>query len=500
VVQIIDNTPSAETMRMRALSDPMNQLANSINQIGDSYLQARATQRQRALDFGKQVDASRAANPYITDQDVANKYGMQDALTRRNQTIQDQQDAASGKPSGISGFMGKLGAEAQKIPAAVSDLFSSPDQKIVSGMDYSALQGKQGTSTPTMGQSDSSQSDQPNSIAKILSNPAQPSAPVSPMGTDLSVYDDNQRRQITQHENSLVQARNQLAIDNSVKTSTANKNNQEAGKFTAEAGQSPLKMQEMAANIAEKYSLANKHNNEIGQYKTTKQDNSYTDYLKSTEAFRGSPAGQLAENAGRQADTALAMLRNPNGSLKTNMSMQDLVPVMSEIGKITSGGVPGQEELHKMMPDNVKTRMASISSFLTAKPVNMDVGEYVKKYAGYLQEFKQINADFLNNKKADFLAGYAPKMGNENLSYVQKMDPTTHALYTSAINGNSRVSQHVSQQAAQAQPTNNANANFIPADQHPQAQAAMDYVKQNINSPDPAIRQKATAIKTQLGM
>lgn len=50
MVQIIDNSPDAATLRQRALSSPINQLANGIDEISAAYQQGQATQRQRALD------------------------------------------------------------------------------------------------------------------------------------------------------------------------------------------------------------------------------------------------------------------------------------------------------------------------------------------------------------------------------------------------------------------------------------------------------------------
>lgn len=49
MVQIIDNSPSAETLRMRALNDPMNVIAQGMDQIGNAYLNRKETLRQQAL-------------------------------------------------------------------------------------------------------------------------------------------------------------------------------------------------------------------------------------------------------------------------------------------------------------------------------------------------------------------------------------------------------------------------------------------------------------------
>lgn len=49
MVQIIDNSPSAETLRMRALSNPINQIAQGLSEFNEFNKQQALTKRQQAL-------------------------------------------------------------------------------------------------------------------------------------------------------------------------------------------------------------------------------------------------------------------------------------------------------------------------------------------------------------------------------------------------------------------------------------------------------------------
>lgn len=50
MVQIIDNSPDAATLRQRALNNPFNQIASGIDEISSAYQQGQKTKRQQALE------------------------------------------------------------------------------------------------------------------------------------------------------------------------------------------------------------------------------------------------------------------------------------------------------------------------------------------------------------------------------------------------------------------------------------------------------------------
>ena len=143
----------------------------------------------------------------------------------------------------------------------------------------------------------------------------------------------------------------------------------------------------------------------------TEQDKAYTAMRHDLESFRGNQAAQQAALKIQNADTALAIVKNKDPN---TLSTQDLNLLANEMGKLASGGVPGEHGVQAMMPNNLQTKYAEMQSFLLSKPSDAQAGEYIKRNMAYLDEMKQVAQSTLGNYRANIAKGYKNRVKPED--------------------------------------------------------------------------------------
>jgi hypothetical protein len=147
--------------------------------------------------------------------------------------------------------------------------------------------------------------------------------------------------------------------------------------------------------------------NKIG----TDQDKAYTTMRHDLESFRGNQAAQQAALKIQNADTALAIVKNKDPN---TLSTQDLNLLANEMGKLASGGVPGEHGVQAMMPNNLQTKLAEMQSFISSKPTDAQAGEYIKRNMAYLDEMKQVAQGTLNSYRSNIAKGYKNRVKPED--------------------------------------------------------------------------------------
>ena|SRR6478672_4717873 len=143
----------------------------------------------------------------------------------------------------------------------------------------------------------------------------------------------------------------------------------------------------------------------------TEQDKAYTQMRHDLESFRGNSSAQQAALKIQNADTALAIVK---GKDPNTLTTQDLNLLANEMGKLASGGVPGEHGVQAMMPNNLQTKYAEMMSFLSSKPTDAQAGEYIKRNLSYLDEMKQVAQGTLNSYRANIAKGYKNRVKPED--------------------------------------------------------------------------------------
>jgi len=131
--------------------------------------------------------------------------------------------------------------------------------------------------------------------------------------------------------------------------------------------------------------------------KKSKSDAMQADKVRSLlESARGNPEVQLAQRNKHLVKNALTLLNQyPNPD---DMPTKQVKLLVSEIGKIASGGVPAMSELKEMMPETLRYKVAEIWSKASGKPEKARVGEFLKVYRDYLSELDMNASDAINEK------------------------------------------------------------------------------------------------------
>ena len=142
-----------------------------------------------------------------------------------------------------------------------------------------------------------------------------------------------------------------------------------------------------------------------------KADKAYTEMRKNMETFRGNTGAQQASVALQNADKALAIVKNKDPN---SLTTQDLTLFADEMGKIASGGVPGEHGVQALMPNNAQTQYAKLVNFLSSKPTDAQAGEYIKHNMSYLNDMRDVAAGTLSKYRENIAKGYKHRVAPED--------------------------------------------------------------------------------------
>lgn len=143
----------------------------------------------------------------------------------------------------------------------------------------------------------------------------------------------------------------------------------------------------------------------------SKKDDAYKAMRKDMESFRGNSAAQQAAVKVQNADTALAIVKNKDPNTLTT---QDLRLFADEMGKIATGGVPGEHGTTSLMPNNLQTKWAEIQNFLSSNPTDAEAGKYIQHNIKYMEDMKDVAKSTLSQYRANIARGYKHKVKEED--------------------------------------------------------------------------------------
>lgn len=165
------------------------------------------------------------------------------------------------------------------------------------------------------------------------------------------------------------------------------------------------------ANREFKQGLLNKKGDE-------KQGTATNQTMGMLESARGNPevSGALRNKLlVKNAASLINQYPDPN-----NMSPAEVSLLVTEIGKIASGGVPAEKELQTIMPNTMKSNLASMYSKLANNPQPAQAGAFIKKYQNYLQELDNNANDTINTKYNRVLEGQKSRIGDDSYNNLKE--------------------------------------------------------------------------------
>ncbi len=138
---------------------------------------------------------------------------------------------------------------------------------------------------------------------------------------------------------------------------------------------------------------------------TDAQSKAYTTMRKDLESFRGNQSVQQAAIAVQNSDKALALVNSKPTS-------QNLALLADEMGKIASGGVPGEHGVQALLPNNLNTKVAEIQAWVTGHPnaSAADVTEYLDNNREYINQVRGIAAQALHSYRSNIAKGYRARV------------------------------------------------------------------------------------------
>jgi hypothetical protein len=142
----------------------------------------------------------------------------------------------------------------------------------------------------------------------------------------------------------------------------------------------------------------------------TAQDKAYTELRLKAETFRGNSEAQQASRNVLSARNAISLIQNKDPNSLTN---QDLELLASEIAKIATGGVPSEHGRTALLPNNLQTKAAQITNFLTSKPSSANAAAYIKKNSAYLNDMLDNSQQTLDKFHHNTYKGYKGRLSDE---------------------------------------------------------------------------------------
>lgn len=145
------------------------------------------------------------------------------------------------------------------------------------------------------------------------------------------------------------------------------------------------------------------------------QAKSYTAMRKDLETFRGNQSAQQAALAVQNSDKALALVQS-------TPTIQNLNLLADEMGKIATGGVPGEHGTQALLPNNLYTKVAEMKAWVTGHPnaAAPDVQEYLQNNQDYINQVKQVSSQTLHSYRTNIAKGYKGRVNPDN--YQEAVD------------------------------------------------------------------------------
>lgn len=156
----------------------------------------------------------------------------------------------------------------------------------------------------------------------------------------------------------------------------------------------------------------------FGKQANEKQSTAQNQTMSMLESARGNPevSGALRNKLlVKNAASLINQYPDPN-----KMSPAEVSLLVTEIGKIASGGVPAEKELQTIMPNTMKSNLASMYSKLANNPQPAEAGAFIKKYQNYLKELDKNATDVVNDKYSRVLEGQKSRIGDDSYNNLKQ--------------------------------------------------------------------------------
>ncbi len=195
---------------------------------------------------------------------------------------------------------------------------------------------------------------------------------------------------------------------------------------SAMASMGPTQMaaaQQALETASKQQELADTQSNKLASQKEataervqTHEDNTQSAAMGQTiqqlESARGNPAIQQAEKdiyAATKVQSLAKLYGDPN-----NLNPQMVNTLVSEVGKIASGGQSTEAELNFMTPNTLRGKLASVWQKLSNSPSPANAGDFIKQYQDYANALTTDAQKELSDKYGRVIDSNSDRLGEAN--------------------------------------------------------------------------------------
>lgn len=203
------------------------------------------------------------------------------------------------------------------------------------------------------------------------------------------------------------------------------------------------------------------------QQSSNKELQNYNDLTKQLDSSRIQPDVRqaLTDHYNNQKFQDLVN-QAPGGDLN-NLSQGQVELLKNELVKVSGGQAPTMPELAALDPNTLKSRFASTVGKIINEPTSANAGAFLKQYQDYMTSLDKTAQKTIHDRIGRMIESHQKDLSPEHVQ-------TLNAIYNPL--------------------SKEANAGSTPTSNAPDHNAAAQWAAQNINSPDPATRQKAQQI------
>lgn len=135
------------------------------------------------------------------------------------------------------------------------------------------------------------------------------------------------------------------------------------------------------------------------------------------ESARGNPAAAQAEKdlyAVNKVDSLLKIYPDPNKMPEAQVNL-----LISEIGKIASGGVPTGHEMEALKPGSAESKLQALYGKLTNQPTPANAAAYLKEFKKYNSALKNDATKVIKDKYGRVIESSKKQLGGDNYKQLQ---------------------------------------------------------------------------------
>lgn len=197
------------------------------------------------------------------------------------------------------------------------------------------------------------------------------------------------------------------------KNKRADQSNQEKEKIQGIKGQQQSNAIEQKGDIA-----ADLQESKSGTASKKDQDKAETQMREGLEKFRGNKAVNNANEALRNADSAMAIINSKKDL--NDISTPQYKLLTEEIGKIATGGVANGQLVKDIQGNTLENKAAQFWQLVGGDPTPAQLGGFIQENRDYLNQLQKVNQNVVDQFRKNEVEAYKNRVTPEAYNKAKK--------------------------------------------------------------------------------